>query len=77
MEYYQLADLLKKVKKIVFGNFYSFLGNLEKKIVYKNDSLDGEYLVYYEDQSVNTKGHYKNGLKQVNGYGIFQMEKPK
>ena len=50
-------------KKDSIWQFYSYLGNIDKKIAYKNDSLDGEYLVYYEDQSINTKGNYKNGVK--------------
>ena len=50
-------------KKDSVWRFYNYLGNLEKKIVYKNDLLDGEYLVYYEDQLINTSGTYKYGKK--------------
>jgi len=63
-------------KKDSIWEFYSFLGKLEKKITYKNDTLDGEYLVYYKDQSINTKGYYIKGKKTGEWTWNFSNGKP-
>ena len=44
-------------------NLAASLGVLEKKVTYNNDSLDGEYLVFFENGDTLTSGFYKNGLK--------------
>ncbi len=56
--------------------FFDYFGHLEKKIVYKNDSLDGEYVVYNKDKTVNTFGLYKNGQKTGKWEWNFQNGTP-
>ena len=59
--------------------FYSVDGVLEKKVNYSKDSLDGEYLVFFENGDTLTGGFYKNGLKNgkwswKNDTGKMDME---
>ncbi len=54
-------------KKNGVWEFYEYMGLLEKKIEYKNDSLHGNYEVYYpETGEIDTKGQYNNGKKTGN-----------
>lgn len=43
--------------------FYNVNGILEKKISYNKDSLDGEYVVFFENGDTLTHGFYNNGQK--------------
>ena len=59
--------------------FYSSDGILEKKVNYKKDSLDGEYLELFENGDTLASGFYKNGLKSgkwiwKNDEGKLDME---
>ncbi len=53
-----------KGKKDGTWEFYSYEGNLEKRVTYQSDSLNGEYLVMNTTTDTLTFGNYQLGQKQ-------------